>query len=185
MASAGDIPALIRGLRGSSRAAQLQAATALGQLARASPEHCQDIAAAGAIPPLEQLLCESSSEAVQLAAARALRPLAECSMREAVSAGAIPALMLLLQSNRTEVVEEACCALLAMLTNDDYRTEHSQALVATVGAIPALVRHLGSDSKVLRRVAAAMLYDLCQMQGTTADAGIAAGGIPALVEVLP
>lgn len=98
----------------------MQAATNLSILAQMSPGFCVDIAAAGGIPALVQLARDSSSEAVQRAAAQALQCLAvggtRSSVRSIVAAGAIPALARLLHSRSAEVAEQAVFALCSLMT---------------------------------------------------------------------
>src|SRR5690242_6570124 len=97
-ASAGDIPALVRCLRGGSAVRQRQALAALVTAAEASAEACHAAVDAGGLPLLVRLC--SGKAAMQEGAASALFHI--CALPDLhphlIAAGAVPALVAALRS---------------------------------------------------------------------------------------
>lgn len=185
MATAADIPALLRRLEGSSgRLAQAQAAKQLGRLAAQGAAACEAIVAAGGIPRLVPLLGPATSDALQAAAAKALciiTVLFPASAAATAAAGAIPRLAGLLNSSSSDTQANAA-AVLAYLARDD---SERAAAVAETGAIDALVQLLQSPDLLVKGAAADVLCELTKASGQCGAAIAAAGAIPALVRLIP
>ncbi|CAE7246869.1 PUB12 [Symbiodinium sp. CCMP2592] len=177
-------------LRGADVEAQVYAAEEL-MVASMKALHNYDnrasIAAAGAIPPLVELLSSSTPEA-QAAAAGVLRNLAADDYDNDVliaEAGGIPALVELLRSSTPEV-QAAAAGVLRNLAADDYDNDVLSVLIAEAGGIPALVELLrSSDPKdpTVQRNAAGALKNLSANADNKALIA-KAGGIPPLVSCL-
>ena len=182
----GDIETVVRRLRSSWRTEQLQAATAVRQLASSSPAAREALIAARCIPPLVHLL-SSSNATLQLRAAQALASLGldgRTSWCQAVAeAGAAPLLVQLCSSGSGEVLFSALGCVTMLCSEQD-----SMAAASAAGAVPALSRvlqrHTSGDAEVLVMAAAALgeLLDRDSV-GSTA-AAVAAGAPAALVGLL-
>lgn len=179
MASAADhIPALVQRLP----------ALALMNLTRAadadSLQRCQAVAAAGGIPALGRLLCSSSDEAVQRAAAGTLSNLMVDSleMQQAImAAGAIPALLQLTRSSSSE------CALTetdGALLNLNFQSPSISQQIAAADGVPALARCLSSDSEAVQLRAVCALVNLCKNAHADIAAAIHAEAVPSLLRLL-
>lgn len=201
MASAADIPELVRRLRSPRRLEQAQAADALARLVQADPQaSVEALMAAGGHTALARLLVNPSSQAAQAAAARALNAsvlsiahsgttggLAAQFLADlaAAVAGSIPALVSLLV-NPEEQVQLAVASLLATMACP------SQSLglaVVAAGAVPALLECVRQASTGVvqssHMMCAQALEQLClgspDVQRAVAAAGAAEALLPLLV----
>ena len=186
-------------LRGADVEAQEQAARKLAnELLGSDSDNKASIAAAGAIPPLVELLRSRTPE-VQAAAEEALWLLAFNTDNQALiaKAGGIPPLVELLSSSNSAVQQEAVGALRQLALSAD-----NKALIAEAGGIPPLVSCLKSTSIWAQHCAAEALGNLMADWIVVVDrefipmpeatdiaeanrASIAAAGaIPPLVELL-
>ncbi|KAG1676481.1 hypothetical protein FOA52_002301 [Chlamydomonas sp. UWO 241] len=204
LAAAGAVPALVQLLGpgssadvqlgpGSSAGVQENAAGALMNLALDAGLKVT-IAAAGAIPPLVQLLGSGSPPGVQEAATGVLMTLMTQNTVNQVAmaaAGAIPSLVRLLGAGSPAGVQEwTLVALSCLAENAD-----NQVTIAAAGAIPPLVQLLGSGPPAdMQDNTAAALLNLAANSARTlmnlaANAGnkvtiAAAGAIPPLMQLL-
>ena len=171
--------ALAELLKSSSAEVQLQAALTLQGFALKA-----QIASAGAIIPLVQLLTAgSSTAAVKAAAGRTLgiyMAAVTGVLNQAVGAGVIPPLVEGLKSGSTDEPEAAAMALYTASG-----AAHHKAKVITAGAVPPLVRLLPSASQAVQMLAAQNLAALATLESDGICTGIAeAGAIPHLITML-
>ncbi len=188
MASISDIPALVQRLRGSSRAAQLQAARSLAHLAFTEDE--QEVAAAiiavDGLPPLLQLL-RSGSAAVQEEAARALNNskvtlcTAPTAVVDAAQASGLDAaaIHLLLSGDSHPMGITAAVAIVAAMVQSSLSGHHSGA--AGCAQLPDLLA-AGVVHDMVALLSSAEL--LVQVAGLVPIAAVAAApdGAAALLE---
>ncbi|KAG1680550.1 hypothetical protein FOA52_014997 [Chlamydomonas sp. UWO 241] len=201
-----DVKSLVRKLGADARPSQQQ--QALNTIMKLSicdgdRDSLVAIAAAGAIPPLVQLLGGLGSSAGKqghaavalgnlamtaenagiIAAAGAVPPLVHMlgprNVAVIVAAGAIPPLVQLTAHGATYSVQgNAAGALMVLAVN-----AANQSTIAATGAIPPLVKLLGAGSPNAR-FAVAALNNLALNNPATVVAIAKAGAIPALVRLL-
>jgi hypothetical protein len=173
---AGSAVALVRALRSGTESLKLPVVTALYHLSLGDVE----IAAAGAVPVLVELLTDSDVDVVDQAVA-ALRDIScnQSHRADLVKAGAIPPLVRLLKDGADGVQGDAA-AVLCNLVNGN--ADNTAATVAA-GAAPLLVQLLidGTDDAqdCAARTVMSMVYHEEQQ-----DAIVEAGVIAALVQLL-
>ncbi|KAG1674399.1 hypothetical protein FOA52_012926 [Chlamydomonas sp. UWO 241] len=150
---------------------------------RGGIDYLHNIAAAGAIPRLVQLLGPHSTATVQRAAASALCSLAYGhTENQSAIAGAIPRLVQLLGCGSAENVQVASAQALANLAA--WHAVNQSKIVAS-GAVPTLVQLLGPESSEdVQQAAADALSDLAASHADNQAAITAAGAIPALANLL-
>ena len=158
-------------------------AAALAHISSNAVRGAECIFAAGAVPPLVQLLSPDSGETAQDLASicsSVLVVLGNIAGQVAAShaalldAGAAPRLVKLLQSLSCEDTKEKAASFLANLASGG---PESQARIAAAGAIGSLVMLLASSSDVVQNSATSALGNLAfnvDVQGTIAAAGAVA-----------
>lgn len=184
MAATSDIPALVRSLNSGSRVAQLQAVNQLGELAAGSAAQCAAIAAAGAVPPLVQLIGGSSNTAVQTPAAQLLQLVVEKGRlsRDAImAAGGMAPLVALLEQGRPLARGTAACALSWLARQD----EQCSSDIVAAGAVGPLVQLLQCNNTVAQAQAASALQHIAACSEQLSRAIWEAGAVPLLVRLIP
>jgi vacuolar protein 8 len=182
IAGAGVIPDLVLGLKDGCDATDVVTAGLLAELAR-DPQERMNIAAAGAIPLLVQLLKQCSSSATRHQLVLALWRLATDNteyQKTIAAAEAIPHIVPILMDDG-DAIKEVAAGLLAELT----RGSEERKSVAAAGAIPLLVQLL----KQLPRGGARYQIELALWRVATDNtenqkAIAAAGAIPHIVPFL-
>lgn len=202
MATAGsEISRLLHCLRGGGSAPEAEAAAARLHQLTDSAGHHPAIISSGGIPVLVSCL-QSSSLAVQDSAMSVLCMLADGRsdvQQAAVAAGAVPAILRVLarsgggRQEEAHVLDVSATSLLGLLASSSLE---AQQAIAAAGGIPAMVQRLGSSQGRLRG-AASILWRARQAAAATSlgylgsrnssnqAAIVQAGGIPALVALLP
>lgn len=185
--AAGAVPPLAALLGSASDLTQQAAAAALEVLCATGDAACRAaVAQAGVIEPAVQLMF-SSNPAMQVSAAAILTHITADSEErrlEAWEAGAVPAAMRVLRSSLAgppcAVVQERAAAFLRVSAS----TAAGAAVVRAAGAVPQLVRLLQSPCSSVRVAAARAVHALLENDPLTCSDVDAAGGLPALVQVL-
>ncbi|GAB4823442.1 hypothetical protein N2152v2_010488 [Parachlorella kessleri] len=197
--STGDVAALARQLGAEDKHLQEQAARALLDLARASPEHLRAIVSAGAVPRLVALLGSLEGHPQDSALWAMSNPLSmgHDKVPSVLPPDTLPAIAHLLEGCTADVQE------LRVTLQEELGTgrekEQAQAVERVVeltgasalnreeaangGMAPALLDLLyGSGSSDLKRSAAKALANLC-LEPTPAASVVAAKGIPLLLQL--
>ncbi len=194
MASASDIPALVRRLRSPRRLEQVQAAAALAEVAAQAPA---EVLAAGGCKALARLLVSGSSQTAQTAAARALNVVRlshllddgqRLGLAKDVAAGiaaGIPALLALLTSNDSEV-QQAAAGALAYLFGESVDADAAVAsAVVAAGGLNSIVSCVREGSTLSARLQSAVaLTFICRSDPAARHVVAAAGGAAALMPLL-
>ena len=200
MASAADIPALVRRLRSPRRLEQVQAADALAGLLRENEAAVQALLAASGGAALARMVVSGSSQAAQRAAARALnaandtafeaggdlaRQLGEQAVEEA--AGNIPPVLALLQTDSGEL-QQAAASLASSMA---FSSQQLRSALLDAGGVTALLsclrQHTGPGARQLQYCSgycALALGALCSCNPEVQRAVAAAGGAAVLVPLL-
>ena len=181
-----EIPALIQRLRSRSRVQQAAAVRTLKCLAFDSSDARQAIIAAGGVPPLMQLLRDSSSLTALEHAVAALAGLAldySSSLTSEVAA-ALPLVVRLL-AWRGPIAEHST-ALLSNLTASCQERRDFQVhdAIVAAGGVPALVPLIENGTATEQLAAVMTLANLTGVRLEAASSLVAAGGLPPLLQLL-
>ena len=158
-------------------------AAALAHISSNAVRGAECIFAAGAVPPLVQLLSPDSGEAAQdltsicssvLVVLGNIAGQVAASHAALLDAGAVPRLVKLLQSSSCKYTQEKAASFLGNLASGGLE---NQARIAAAGAIGPLIMLLASSSEAVQNSATSALGNLAfnvDVQGTIAAAGAVA-----------
>ncbi|GAQ78480.1 ARM repeat superfamily protein [Klebsormidium nitens] len=185
LTSAACITAMIQKLRSPEDGVRREAMQAIRMWAGSSLLHQRAVAAAGAIPPLVDVLRTPSSTVVWVEAAQTLASLAINNEENKASiglAGAIPPLVNLLGLPSREAREAAVGGLSCLARN-----EHNKQAIMDAGAVTGLVRMLtdgDNNSEFGREAAANVLAKLAVENDANKKAIGQYGAIPFLIRMV-